>query len=124
MNKLLAMARLLGESDGTDRSDSGVVVQYAVQFQFKGKSPAAAAKATAKKLSGHTNMFLGPGVTLIDPKKLEQALWSNMVDSALEGAKRMKPGMGHIAVQATASKFGLTPRGEEKLAGLVGGRSR
>jgi hypothetical protein len=121
MVKLEAMARLL-EAEGTDRSTSDTVVQYAVQFQFKGKSPSAAAKATAAKLSGHTNMFLGSGVTVIDPKKLEQALWDNMVDFALAGAKHMTPGKEYIAAKATAYHFRLSPRMEEKLAALVAKR--
>jgi len=104
-------ARYIGGAEGaTDRSTDPTVIQYAVQFMFKGKRPALAAKATARKLSGQKNMFLGPGETLIDPKKLEEALWENLVDVVLKGMKGMKPGKEHFALLATIEQFNQNPK--------------
>ena len=61
-----------GAGDGTDQSTEPNVVEYAVQSMFKGQTLVGAARSTARKLSGHQNMFLGPGVTLVDPKKLNR----------------------------------------------------
>lgn len=94
-------------SKGADRSTSETVVQYAVRELFKGKSPAVAAKTTAKKLSGGTNMFLGPGITLIDPVKLEEALWKHMLKYALDGTKHYTPGMEQHSMGGTAEYFNL-----------------
>ena len=62
--------------DEVDRSADETVMEYAKQFLLKKKvkTIAAAARSTAKKLSGGENMMLGPGVTIIDAKKLEAAL--------------------------------------------------
>ena len=71
----------------SDRSKHPTVVEYAVQELMKGKSPKVAAARTAKKLSGSENMFLGPGVSVIDPKILEEALWERLVEFAVNLAK-------------------------------------
>lgn len=67
-------------------STDKTVVEYAMQSVLKGRSVATAAKATAKKLSGGTNYFIGGGgaVVSIDPKKLEEALWERIVDQCLK----------------------------------------
>lgn len=73
---LRAAAALLAAGDEVDRSTDETVMEYAKQFLLKKKvkTIAAAARSTAKKLSGGENMMLGPGVTMIDAKKLEAAL--------------------------------------------------
>ena len=89
-----AYARMAqGSVDEVDRSTDENVVEYAVQaFIFKKKAtPKAAAVATAKKLSGGENMFLGPGVTIIDPKKLEDAIWGRVIDTAVRNKFRGSP---------------------------------
>lgn len=75
----------LAES-GTDHSEHPTVVEYAVRFLFKKKSPAVAAKMTAQRLGGAPNTFIGGGITpvQIDPKKLENAIYERMVKRALE----------------------------------------
>lgn len=90
----------------TDRSTNSTVVEYAVQTMMKKrKSPAAAAKDTAAKHNGSENMFFGPGVVEIDPKKLEEAIWDRMVDYAIKGMSKMKEGMGHFALDGTMDLF-------------------
>ena len=76
---------------------------------FKGQSLSRAAKTTAQKLSGGTNMFLGSGVTLIDPKKLEEALWSRLVDIVVKGIPKFKVGKEHVALDATLQRFSQKP---------------
>ena len=78
---LLAAANTLEESS-VDRSTDDTVVEYAMRLVFKGKSPSAAAKATSKKLSGGTNIFLGGGVTTVNPESLEAAIWDRFVPTA------------------------------------------
>lgn len=73
-----------------DRSNHPNVVQYAVITLMKGKTPASAAKSTAKKLSGGDNMFLGPGISLIDAATLENAIYEYMVQHSLTAGQ--KPG--------------------------------
>lgn len=105
------LQRRYGHADGTDRSKSSTVVEYAVQDLFKGKSPSAAAKHTAKKLSGYENMFLGPGITVIDPKALEAALWDRMANFAVTGIAKYKEGKEHWALDGTLQFFHQTPLG-------------
>lgn len=92
-------------AEGTDRSDNPTVVEYAAQTMLKGKSPSAAAKDTAKKHNGSENMFFGPGVSLIDPKKLENALWDRLIDLVIKNMGKMKEGMGHFALDGTIQQF-------------------
>jgi hypothetical protein len=96
-------------SEGTDRSTEFNVVEYAVQSMFKGQSLANAAKSTARKLSGHENMFLGEGVTLINPKKLEEALWGRMADVAIKAIPKYTTGKEHFALGGTLSFFHQKP---------------
>jgi hypothetical protein len=73
---LRAAAATLKGSTAVDRSTDETVMEYAKQFLLKKKvkTIAAAARSTAKRLSGGENMMLGPGVTIIDAKKLEATL--------------------------------------------------
>ena len=103
----------------TDRSTHETVVEYAARTMMKGKSPAVAAKDTAKKFSGYENMFFGPGVSYIDPQKLEEALWNRLSDFALTGAKRMRPGMEHFALDSTVQHFRQTPGVRKKLKARI-----
>lgn len=91
--------------DGTDRSANSTIVEYAVQNLFKGQSPAKAAKTTAKKHSGSENMFFGAGVTLIDPAKLEDALWDRLVDFNLKGLASFKADKAHWTLDSTLQHF-------------------
>lgn len=77
-------------AEKVDRSTDDNVVQYAVITLMKGKSPASAAKSTAKKLSGGQNMFLGPGISIIDPDKLEKAIYEYLMDFSFYAGQ--KPG--------------------------------
>lgn len=98
------------EVEETDRSTSPTVVEYAVQSMFKGQSLQQAAKTTAKKLSGGTNMFLGPGVTLINPKSLEEALWTRLVTLAVTAIPKFKAGKEHYAIDGILSQFNQKPK--------------
>lgn len=89
----------------TDRSSNPTVVEYAVQNMMKGQSPSVAAKNTVKSLSGHENMFLGPGVTVIDAKKLETELWLRMVEFALKIMSRYPNQTAEDAMQGTLLHF-------------------
>ena len=91
------------ENSSTDPT----VVEYANQSMLRGKSPAASAKFTAKKLGGGTNMFIGGGGTTvsIDPKKLEAALWDLLVDSAIKSMDHYKAGKEHMALDGTAGHW-------------------
>ena len=90
---------------GTDRSATPNVVEYAVQSMFKGQTIAKAAKSTAKKLSGFENMFLGPGVTIVTPRLLEEALWERLVDQVIAGIPRIKAGKEHYALGGVITQF-------------------
>ena len=98
-----------------DQSTNDTVIQYAVQYQFKNKSPAVAAKLTAQKLSGFQNMFLGGGVVFIDPKKLEEALWGNMMKQVIRNLSNLNPGMESIAVSSAVNHFSLKSSDEKEL---------
>ena len=90
---------------GTDRSDHPNVVEYAVRSMFKGQTIVRAAKSTAKKLSGSENMFFGSGVTVITPKRLEEALWSRLVGAVTAFLPKIKPGMEHFALDGVLQQF-------------------
>lgn len=80
------------------------VVQYAVQEMFKGKSPAVAARNTAQRLNGGTNMFIDSAHEVgIDPTELEDALWKNMADYAT--AYPIKPGDERNVARGTLMYF-------------------
>jgi hypothetical protein len=88
-----------------DRSTNPTVVEYAVQDLFKGKSLAVAAKRTVEKLSNSENMFLGPGVTVIDAAQLEAALWDRLAESVVKSLPRLAPGKEHYALDGTLGYF-------------------
>jgi GNAT superfamily N-acetyltransferase len=90
---------------GTDRSTHGTVVEYGVREMMKRKSPSTAAKNTAKRLSGHENLFLGPGVSTVDPKALEEALWVRLEDFTINAVPRLKEGFEHFALDGTVEHF-------------------
>jgi hypothetical protein len=95
-----------------DRSTHSNVVEYAVQYLFKNKTPKAAAAATAKKLSGGSNMFLGvhpPDVVTIDAGQLEEALWDRIVDFAIKGIARIKADKAHYALDGALQHFHQKP---------------
>lgn len=102
-----------------DRSEHPTVVEYGVQEMFKRKSPRAAAESTAKRLSGFENMFLGPGVAMIDPRKLEEALWTRLVDLVLSSMEKIKPGMGHFALDGVLDQFRQGKRVRSELKSRV-----
>jgi uncharacterized protein YjeT (DUF2065 family) len=84
-----AYARMAqGSTDEVDRSADETVVEYAIREVHKNKTPKVAATATAKKLSGGQNMMLGSGTTVIDPKKLEDAIWGRFLEKTKFGAAR------------------------------------
>lgn len=87
-----------------DRSTHGSVVTYAMQEVWKGKSPATAAKYTAKKLSGGPNMFLGSPTedVHVDPKVLEEAIWNYL---ATEWAPKMTQGPQGVEGAVLTWKF-------------------
>jgi len=97
-----------------DLSTSPTMVQVAVRHQFRGKSPSVAAKEVAKKFGGSANMLLGQGVVFIDPKRLEEAMWDNMVDFTLPSIKK-GPGMDSLRVKNTAQYFKLNSRDAKNL---------
>ena len=102
----------IAEALGKDQSTHSTVVEYAVQNLFKGKTPKASAAATAKKLSGGPNMFLGvhpPDVVKIDARKLEEAVWDRIVDFALKGVTSFKPDKAHWALDGAITHFRQKP---------------
>jgi len=101
--------RRTAADEGTDRSTNPTVVEYAAQTMMKGKSPAAAAKDTAKKFDGFENMFFGPGIARVDAKVLEEALWERLVDFVIKNMAKMKEGMGHFALDGTMDHFKQKP---------------
>ena len=92
-------------------SKDGTVVEYAVQEMFKKKSPNAAAKATAKKLGGFANVFVGGGSEPldIDVKELEEALWDRMANYVASSIPRFRAGKEHYALGGTISHFQQKP---------------
>ena len=102
----------IAEALGKDRSTHSTVVEYAVQHLFKGKTPKAAAAATAKKLSGGSNMLLGvhpPDVVKIDPRQLEDALWDRIIGIVLKGISSFKPDKAHWALDSAINHFRQKP---------------
>ena len=102
-----------------DRSTNTTVVEYAVRTMMKGKSPSVAAKDTAKKFSGFENMFFGPGVSYIDPQKLEEALWERLSEFTMVATTKMRPGMEHFALDGTVSYFRQAPAIRKKLKAKI-----
>lgn len=90
-----------------DRSDDPTVVEYAIREVMKGKSPAVAAKTTAKKLSGGQNMMIGPGVTIIDEAKLETAIWDRFAAIAKNGMSKYGMSIEDAAGSAIQHFYGF-----------------
>lgn len=88
-------------------SRNSTVVEYAVQEAMKQKrGPAAAAKATVKKLHGYSNMFIDTqSSTDIDASELEEAIWDRMVDTVLDRIPKMREGKEHFALDGTIDSF-------------------
>lgn len=81
-------AARISASEEVDRSNDETVVEYAIRYVFKNKTPKQAAVATAKKLSGFENILLGPGVTVVDAKKLEETIWNRFLAKTQFGLSR------------------------------------
>lgn len=93
-----------------DKSEHPTVIEYAVQEMFKKKSPRAAARATAKKLAGSENLFLGGGVVEIDATRLEQALWQRLADHTLQMRQHYREGIPLLYIaEGTAQHFKQKP---------------
>ena len=104
-----ALRKRYGRMIGIDRSTNATVIEYAVQDLMKGMSPAAAAKHTTKKLGGTDNFFLGPGVSVIDVKTLEAALWDRLTEFAAKRVTSFKEGKEHYALDGTIQHFHQKP---------------
>jgi len=102
-----------------DRSTNEIVVEYAVQEMMKGKSPASAARATAKKHSGYENMFFGPGITVIDAGTLENALWGRLTEFTIRMLPKLKAGKEHYALDGTLAHFNQKPSARRLLKARV-----
>lgn len=107
--------RLRLESEGAvgnNKSSHPTAVQYAMNLLRQKKSPKAAAKATALKLSGSPNMFLGSPVdaVLIVPEELEQHVWEQLADSVVKALKSFKAGKEHYALDGTLQLYGVNPK--------------
>ncbi len=109
--------------EALDSSTNEVVVEYAVQELMKRKTTtvARAAAATAEKLGGAPNLFIGGGsdVVKIDADKLEAALWGRIVAKVRDYLSRMKPGSEEFAIGGAVDLYGLTTADERKLRKLL-----
>ncbi len=112
MSSAEAIVEELLARGGTDRSTSETVIEYAVQDLMKGKSPAAAAGRAARRLSGGENMFLGPGVSVIDPARLETALWDRLAERVVKSLRHYAVGKEHYALEGTLHYFNQIKLGE------------
>ena len=114
--------RILVEAIEKDHSHNDTVVEYAVRYLFKGKSVARAAQETARKLSGSTNLFIGGGVeeVVIDPSRLEDAIWARLVEQARKNLARVRPGAEDFAIGGVVDYFRLGKADEAKLHKLLG----
>ena len=93
-----------------DYSKDPTVVEYAVQDMFKGKSLKTAARSTAKKFNGSTNMFIGSMDQIsIDPDSLEDALWERLVGYTTASIPKIKPGKEHFALDGTIQFYRQKP---------------
>lgn len=102
----------IAEALGKDRSTHPNVIEYAVQYLFKNKTPKAAAATTAKKLSGGPNMFLDvhpPDIVKINVPQLEDAVWDRIVDFAIKGVARIKVDKAHYALDGAIQHFRQKP---------------
>ena len=107
-------------SDQKDHSTHPTVVQYGVQHMLKGKSPWVAAKVTAQKLNGYTNLFISSDApTKIDPVLLEKALWDYLADGVIEQFQKIKPGKEDYALDAKIQQFRQSPKIRPRLKAIV-----
>jgi hypothetical protein len=92
MNTVDALIEAALHEQAVAHADNSTVIQYALQEMMKKRvSPQVAAKRTATKLNGGTNMFIDPSnPTDIDPKKLEQNIWDYLVDKAVSLLPRVR----------------------------------
>lgn len=102
-----------------DDSTNGTVVEYAVLNLFKRMSVEKAARVTAEKLSGKSNIFIGGGITSIDPKRLETAIWDRLIQYTMRGIAMEKPGKEEYALINTVDKFLLGKKDQKTLKSLV-----
>lgn len=113
---------VLRESASPDHSTHPTVVEYAVRFLFKRKGPAAAAKATVKKLNGYTNYFIDTRPTSINAKTLEDAIWDRLLNKVQKNIATFKPGSESYALGAVVDYFKLGKADAAKLKKLVKSR--
>ena len=99
----------------TDRSNNENVVEYAIQTMFKKKSISFAAKDTANKHSGYSNVFFGSGVTLIVADKLENAIWQRMIKFTANAMSKMLVDKYHYALDGTTQHFNQSSRFRKQL---------
>jgi len=117
--KLLKIAEDLGKDQGIDRSVNPTVIQYAIQSMLKGKSVSAAAKYTAKKLSGKDNFFIGTGISIINATTLEAALLDYMADEVIKNLKTLKEGQEYTALISVLNTFNQDEKVGKQLKGVV-----
>ena len=80
-------------------------IEYVTRDLFKGKSLKAAANSFVKKFSGQENAFVGE--VKFSANELVEAVVRDKAKTAIASAERLKPGMGHIALEATAQRFNI-----------------
>lgn len=84
---------------------SPTAIEYVTRDLFAKKSLRAASKAFFMKFSGQDNIFLGRVDYSIE--QIMQAVLADKAALAIQNARRMKPGNGHIAIEGTARQFNL-----------------
>lgn len=104
-----------------DNSTDEIVVEYAIQNLFKRMGVEKAARVTAEKLSGKKNLFIGGGggTVVIDPKRLEWAIWDRLVRHTLKGISWVKTGKEDVAFLGTVDNFRLGKKDQKTLKPLV-----
>lgn len=94
-----------------ERHNDPTVLEYAKQQLIThNKSIAVAAKTTAAKLHGGENMMIGPGVSHIDPKKLERSIIEELHAHASPKGEHMANSWG------TQHHFNLSDKDLAKVA--------
>jgi len=102
-----------------DHSEHPTAVEYAWHSVMRGKSPAAAAKFTEKKLSGSENLFFGGEIVRIDPVKLEAAIWKRLAERVIDGLPKVRPGKEEYVLDGVLQGFQQSPALREKLRARV-----
>ena len=101
------------------------VIEYAVQFLYKRKSPKVAARLTAERLNGAPNLFIDAvNPLVVDPDLLEAEIWKAMAKRALENVARFRPGATDIAIGCVVDAYHLGKRDTAKLTKIVQGHLR